>query len=135
MDRILFKNGALLDPLQHALQPGHNLLVEGGTIKEVSQQPIEAHGAQVIDLKGKTIMPGLIDLHAHMIATQFDLPSQVSMPNVFVTLKALPIMRGILRRGFTAARSVKPAATATGAHARTSCPATRLATAACVSVR
>jgi len=104
MDRILFKNGALLDPLKNALQPGHNLLVEGDTIKEVSQQTIDAPGAQVIDLNGKTIMPGLIDLHAHMVATQFDLPSQVSMPNVFVTLKALPIMRGILRRGFTTVR-------------------------------
>jgi imidazolonepropionase-like amidohydrolase len=104
MDRILFKNGALLDPLQHGLQPDHDLLVEGDTIKAVSQQPIDAPDAQVIDLKGKTIMPGLIDLHAHMVATQFDLPSQVSMPNVFVTLKALPIMRGILRRGFTTVR-------------------------------
>jgi imidazolonepropionase-like amidohydrolase len=104
MDRILFTNGALLDPLQGALQPDHNLLVEGDTIKEVSKEPIAAHDAQVIDLKGKTIMPGLIDLHAHMIATQFDLPSQARMPNVFVTLKALPIMLGILRRGFTTVR-------------------------------
>ncbi|APA90036.1 amidohydrolase family protein (plasmid) [Paraburkholderia sprentiae WSM5005] len=104
MDRILFKNGALLDPLQAALQPGHDLLVEGDTIKAVSQQPIDAHGARIIDLEGKTIMPGLIDLHAHMVATQFDLPSQVNMPNVFVTLKTLPIMRGMLRRGFTTVR-------------------------------
>src|SRR5215469_13810718 len=104
MNRILFKNGALLDPLQGALQPGHNLLVEGDTIKAVSTQPIDVHDAQVIDLAGKTLMPGLIDLHAHMVATQFDLPAQARMPNVFVTLKAVPIMRGILRRGFTTVR-------------------------------
>ncbi|MEX3846041.1 amidohydrolase family protein [Paraburkholderia sp. BR10882] len=104
MNRILFKNGALLDPLQGALQPGHNLLVEGDTIKAMSTQPIDVHDAQIIDLAGKTIMPGLIDLHAHMVATQFDLPAQARMPNVFVTLKAVPIMRGILRRGFTTVR-------------------------------
>jgi imidazolonepropionase-like amidohydrolase len=104
MTRILFRNGALLDPLQGALQPGHHLLVEGDTIKEVSKQPIDVRDAQVIDLAGKTIMPGLIDLHAHMVATQFDLPGQARMPNVFVTLKAVPIMRGILRRGFTTVR-------------------------------
>ncbi|MEX3985035.1 amidohydrolase family protein [Paraburkholderia sp. EG287A] len=104
MNRILFKNGALLDPLQGALQPGHNLLVEGDTIKAVSPGPIDVHDAQVIDLAGKTLMPGLIDLHAHMVATQFDLPAQARMPNVFVTLKAVPIMRGILRRGFTTVR-------------------------------
>ncbi|MEX3928386.1 amidohydrolase family protein [Paraburkholderia sp. BR10936] len=104
MNRILFKNGALLDPLQGALQPGHNLLVEGDTIKAMSTQPIDVHDAQIFDLAGKTLMPGLIDLHAHMVATQFDLPAQARMPNVFVTLKAVPIMRGILRRGFTTVR-------------------------------
>ncbi|MEM5423396.1 metal-dependent hydrolase family protein [Paraburkholderia ferrariae] len=104
MNRILFKNGALLDPLQGALQPGHNLLVEGDTIKAMSTQPIDVHDAQIFDLAGKTLMPGLIDLHAHMVATQFDLPAQARMPNVFVTLKAIPIMRGILRRGFTTVR-------------------------------
>jgi imidazolonepropionase-like amidohydrolase len=100
----LFKNGALLDPFQAELQPAHDILIEDDVIREVSDRPIRSASARVIDLKGKTIMPGLIDLHAHMVATQFDLPSQMRMPNVFVTLKALPIMQGILRRGFTTVR-------------------------------
>ena len=104
MTSILFKNGALLDPLEAELRPGYEVLVEGDTVREVSDRPISSAGAHVVDLKGKTLMPGLIDLHAHMIATQFDLPGQVRMPNVFVTLKALPIMQGILRRGFTTVR-------------------------------
>ncbi|PLZ02376.1 peptidase M38 [Burkholderia sp. WAC0059] len=104
MENILFKNGALLDPRRNELQPGYDVLVEGGTIREVSDRPITAAHAQVIDLKGRTIMPGLVDLHAHMIATQFDLPAQARMPNVLVTLKSLPIMRDILRRGFTTVR-------------------------------
>ena len=104
MESILFKNGALLDPQLTELQPGYSILIEGDTIREVSDQPITSSSARVIDLKGKTIMPGLIDLHAHMIATQFDLPSLARMPNVLATLKCVPIMRDILRRGFTTVR-------------------------------
>ena len=63
MTSVLFRNGALLDPLQPELIPGHEVLVEEGRIKEVSDRPIKTTGARVIDLKGKTLMPGLIDLH------------------------------------------------------------------------
>ncbi|WP_092008262.1 amidohydrolase family protein [Polaromonas sp. OV174] len=104
MNSLLFKNGALLDPLQTELLTGYEVLVEGGTIKEVSDRPIKSANARVVDLGGKTIMPGLIDLHVHVVAVQFDLAGQVRLPNVFVTLKAVPIMQGMLRRGFTTVR-------------------------------
>lgn len=104
MDSILLTNGALLDPRATELQPGYSVLIEGDTIREVSDRPIKSASARVIDVKGKTIMPGLIDLHAHMVATQFDLPSLARMPNVLATLKSVPIMHDILRRGFTTVR-------------------------------
>jgi dihydroorotase-like cyclic amidohydrolase len=56
MTSVLFRNGALLDPLQPELIPGHEVLVEEGRIKEVSDRPIKTTGARVIDLKGKTLM-------------------------------------------------------------------------------
>ena len=42
MPSILFKNAALLDPLQPELLESHDVLVEGTLIKEVSDRPIEA---------------------------------------------------------------------------------------------
>ncbi len=104
MGSTLFTNGALLDPLQQDLLEGHNVLIEDGVVREISERPIKSASARTIDLKGKTVMPGLIDLHVHTIAIQLNLPSQVVLPNVFVTLKALPILRGMLRRGFTTVR-------------------------------
>ena len=101
MQSTLFTNCALLDPLQPELLEGQHVLVEEGIVREVSDRPIQSANARVVDLKGKTIMPGLIDLHVHTIAIQLNLPGQVTLPNVFVTLKALPILRGMLRRGFT----------------------------------
>lgn len=105
MNSVLFRNGALLDPTQpDSLLPGHDVLVEGSTIREVSDRPIRSDSARVIDLKGKTIMPGLIDLHVHVVAIEFNLPRVATMPNVLVTLRAVPLMRAMLRRGFTTIR-------------------------------
>ena len=64
MESTLFKNAALLDPARPELLEGHDVLVENGLVSEVSDRPLSAASARVIDLKGKTLMPGLIDLHA-----------------------------------------------------------------------
>ena len=82
MESTLFKNAALLDPARpELLLEDHDVLVENGLVKEVSDRPLSAASARVIiDLKGKTLMPGLIDLHVHVIAVQLNLPQQMAMP-------------------------------------------------------
>ena len=104
MNAVLFKNGALLDPTRSELLQGYDVLVEDGKIKEVSDKPITANNAQVIDVAGKTIMPGLIDLHGHITATQLNLGTQGALPDALVMLRSVPIMNGMLRRGFTTLR-------------------------------
>ncbi len=49
-------------------------------------------------------MPGLIDLHVHLVAVSMNLQSLANQPNVLVTLRSLPILNGMLRRGFTTVR-------------------------------
>ncbi|CAM3997699.1 amidohydrolase family protein [Bordetella tumulicola] len=104
MSAVLFKNGNLLDPTQPELQEGYDVLVENGLIKEVSDKPITAASARVIDASGKTVMPGLIDLHGHVMATQLNLSSQGALPDALVMMRAVPIMAAMLRRGFTTLR-------------------------------
>ncbi len=101
---VLFKNANLLDPLRGELLEGHDILVEQGVVREVSDKPLHSSTARVIDVKGKTVMPGLIDLHVHVIAVELNLSRQVHMPNVLVTLRSVPMLRGMLRRGFTTVR-------------------------------
>lgn len=104
MSAVLFKNANLLDPLQPDLLEGHHVLVEDGVIKEVSDKPISASSARVIDAAGRTLMPGLIDLHVHVLATQLNLSTQGVLPDALVMMRAVPIMAAMLRRGFTTVR-------------------------------
>lgn len=104
MASVLFKNVNLLDPLQADLLEGHHVLVEDGVIKEVSDQPLSSASAQVIDAAGRTLMPGLIDLHVHVLATQLNLSTQGVLPDALVMMRAVPIMAAMLRRGFTTVR-------------------------------
>lgn len=104
MSAVLFKNAALLDPYCPDLQEGFHVLVEDGKIKEVSDRPLQSSSAQVIDVAGKTLMPGLIDLHAHVMATQLNLGAQAVLPDALVMMRAVPIMSAMLRRGFTTIR-------------------------------
>ncbi|MGJ7566863.1 amidohydrolase family protein [Variovorax sp. GB1R11] len=101
---VLFKNAHLLDPQHHELLEGRDILVEEGVVREVSDKPLHSKTARVIDVKGKTVMPGLIDLHVHVIAVELNLARQVHMPNVLITLRSVPMLRGMLRRGFTTVR-------------------------------
>ena len=98
MASVLFKNANLLDPLQAELLEGQHVLVEDGVIKEVSDRPITAASARVIDAAGRTLMPGLIDLHVHVLATQLNLSTQGVLPDALVMMRAVPIMAAMLRR-------------------------------------
>lgn len=104
MASVLFKNANLLDPLQADLLEGHHVLVEDGLIKDVSDKPLSSASAQVIDAAGRTLMPGLIDLHVHVLATQLNLSTQGALPDALVMMRAVPIMAAMLRRGFTTVR-------------------------------
>jgi imidazolonepropionase-like amidohydrolase len=104
MTALLLSGGNLLDPLHDQLLGRHDILIEDGRIREVSDKPIKPGKADVIKLKGKTIMPGLIDLHVHVMATQLNLSTQGMLPDALVMLRAVPIMQGMLRRGFTTVR-------------------------------
>jgi imidazolonepropionase-like amidohydrolase len=104
MSRIVLENCTLLDGTSPDLRHGMQVLVEGERIREVSETPIAAAGMQTLDLKGKTLMPGLIDAHAHLIATTLNLGQLAHEPATLTTARARHIAEGMLRRGFTTIR-------------------------------
>ena len=68
--RICLRGGWVVDPAQ-SLDRRCDLLIEKGRVAAIAPQ-IEAGDAQVIDLSGKTILPGMIDLHVHLREPGFE---------------------------------------------------------------
>jgi len=64
---ILFTNVDVFDGFGPELIEDVNVLVEGNVITQVSTDPIEMEGAFVVDGTGKTMTPGLIDMHQHVM--------------------------------------------------------------------
>ena len=83
-----------------------NVLVEDGVIRDVEVRAVGAEGRQVIDLAGRTLMPGLIDCHVHVVASMMNLAANAQLPDALAVLRSLPILRGMLDRGFTTVRDV-----------------------------
>ena len=104
MPRILFENGALLDPAAGELRPGTSVLVEADRIVEVSDRPIRANDVQRIDARGHTLMPGLIDAHVHATITTLNLAAMQGRPATLVAFEAGRVLEAMLRRGFTTVR-------------------------------
>jgi imidazolonepropionase-like amidohydrolase len=104
MDLYHFKNFQMLDPDAGELLGGHELIVEGDSIKEVSAQPIKLTTASVIDCGGRTLMPGLIDSHVHVVLSEVAIRNLESMPLTLMTARAAALMRKMLNRGFTSVR-------------------------------
>lgn len=102
---VLFTNCRVLDPRNDGPRGGIEVLVEGGTIREVSDRPITS-AAERVDLGGRVLMPGLIDAHVHVIASIANLALNAAQPNTLATMRAARIMQGMLMRGFTTVRDV-----------------------------
>ena len=60
-------NGKLLDGTENMqVREGVSILVENGFIKDIAENGADLSGYEKIDLKGKYIMPGLINMHVHL---------------------------------------------------------------------
>jgi imidazolonepropionase-like amidohydrolase len=104
MAQLLFRNFQLLEPDVGALQGGHELLIEGDVVREVSGKPIKAEKADVIDCGGRTLMPGLIDSHVHVTLSEVNIRYLESIPLTLMTARAARLMLGMINRGFTTVR-------------------------------
>ena len=64
---IAYTNGIILDGTEHMTpQSGKAILTEGGMITDIVPDTAIPSGYEKIDLGGKYILPGLINLHVHL---------------------------------------------------------------------
>ena len=64
---LLIKGGTVVDPSQ-GIHGVNDVAIEDGKIARVAPDIDAAEAAQVVEVKGKVVTPGLIDLHTHVFA-------------------------------------------------------------------
>ncbi len=104
--RLLLRNATILDLELGTLVQDRSVLVTGDKITEMAGPSLKAPDAEIIDLHGRTLMPGLIDCHVHVNAASADLAAVAEWSTPYVTAHAARLMRNMLFRGFTTVRDV-----------------------------
>ncbi len=110
---VAVKAGRLLDPETGTIAANQTILVEGERIKAVGSDVAVPAGAQVIDLSGLVVMPGLVDAHTHMALTYKEVPENsiyyltyVMEPTPLRAIQAASNGMQLLASGFTVVRDV-----------------------------
>ena len=103
MPKKLFRNVRIIDGDGTAPFAGE-VLIEGNRIKKIAKDgnAIEAAGAEIIDGGGQTLMPGLIEAHAHIsFCDTPDLETLGDLPPEEHTLECMKYAKVMLDQGFT----------------------------------
>jgi len=104
MPRIALANATVFDSRAGAMRPALTVVVEGERIADVVPASTRIDDAQVHDLSGRYLLPGLIDCHVHVTAVDHDVQRLVQQPASLITAQAKDVLAGMLERGFTTVR-------------------------------
>ena len=63
--KILLTGGRMIDPSQEIDEPA-DLLIENGKIVKTGKGQSAGSDAEVIDIGGMWLVPGLLDMHVHL---------------------------------------------------------------------
>lgn len=104
--RTAIINGTVLDGRGGEPQTGVTLLIEGERIValERTERSNLSRDTNVIDARGGSILPGLIDTHVHFLVEYPALTRQLVTPPSLRLFEAVPRMRATLNAGVTTVR-------------------------------
>ncbi len=99
-------NGVLIDGRGGPPRPGMTIVVDGKRIADVGQSLEFGPDVRVVDLVGKTVLPGLIDCHEHFGSWFQWLISQQRKSLMYLACQTVHVLESALREGCTTARDM-----------------------------
>ncbi len=106
MKRTTFLNARIFDGLQSEYLAESVVVVEDDRIVSVDRKPGPSSEGDVIDVGGKTLMPGLIDAHCHVLGSSLRVTDVETQPLTYVASYASKMLGHALDCGFTTVRDV-----------------------------
>ncbi|MEH6593300.1 MAG: amidohydrolase family protein [Halioglobus sp.] len=104
---VLIRNVNVFDGVNDKLHRDYDVLVVGEVIAQFSASSIEAPaGATIIDGGGRTLMPGMIDVHTHLAITTSLSDIHGNITPEENAIRSTVIARDFLADGFTTVRDV-----------------------------
>lgn len=105
--QILIKNVNIFDGKSDKLVKGQNVLVENNLIKAIGKKTIATvKGATIIDGGGRTLMPGLIDGHVHVMINGDYGALEHDMDIIDIGIRSTVVVKRFLMDGFTTIRDM-----------------------------
>jgi imidazolonepropionase-like amidohydrolase len=101
---IILDNARFIDVQRREIRDGTSIAIEGEHVREVSGKPITISGATRFDLKGKSVLPGLIDAHCHVSIVDSNMRNLSGLPLTLTAARTSRVMVEMLGRGFTTVR-------------------------------
>ncbi|MFC7442353.1 dihydroorotase [Laceyella putida] len=98
--KTIIKNGKLLEPHTGDLI-GRDILIENGLIQTIAETVTDPE-AEVIDVAGKLVVPGLIDMHVHLREPGFEKKETIKTGSMaaakggFTTIACMPNTRPVI---------------------------------------
>ena len=113
--KVLIRAGRLIDGVADRPRTDQGILIVGGRITEVGAfETVAAHAgdAQRIDLSNRTLLPGLIDAHTHVLlqgdVTEQEYADQILRQSIpYRTIGGVAAARTALEHGFTGLRDLE----------------------------
>jgi imidazolonepropionase-like amidohydrolase len=106
MTQLLFTNARIFDGTSADCAEGMSVRIADGRIQEISAGSLAAADARVIDVGGRTLMPGLIDAHVHAFASDVAVQRVEALGEAYRTAHAVRMLSYALQCGFTTVRDI-----------------------------
>jgi imidazolonepropionase-like amidohydrolase len=101
--RTVLDDVSVVDTVAGRTVPHRQVVLDGDRVTAVHPAGTDGPGERP-DVRGLTVVPGLIDCHVHVKAWTADLAAVSRRPASYTALRAADLLGAMLRRGFTTVR-------------------------------
>jgi len=103
-DMLVIAQARLLDTLDMTYQETVDIVIANGRVRDIVSAGTAPPDVRRIDVVGRTVIPGLIDAHVHVIGSDGDYARLARTSPYLVAARSALVLRDMLMRGFTTVR-------------------------------